>query len=92
MIGGSAYPSPFFVTEENLDGFVKHKVLEGFDEEGESRFGVDAIGGEDQVVFIRDGRWERVTPGMRRGYDGVKVTLRSHDSEEGRKKAKRHTN
>ena len=58
--------SSFLVTEQNFDGFVRYKIRECFDQERESWFEVDAICGENHVVFMRDGRRERVTPGMKK--------------------------
>jgi hypothetical protein len=65
------YPSSFLVTKQNLDsGFARYEIRERFDEEGESRFEVNAICGEDHIVLVRDGRRKWVTPGMKRRWNG----------------------
>ena len=80
--------SPFLVTEQDLGGLVGDEIREGLDQEWESRFKVNAICGEDYVVFAWDGRWEWATPGMRKkiteGYhdDGHS---HPHEPEEGQK-------
>jgi hypothetical protein len=67
-----AYLSSFLVTEIYLGGFVRYEIRERLDEERECWFEVDTIGGEDHVIFISDGRWEWVTPGVKtkKGYHG----------------------
>ena len=48
---------------------MRCKIRERLDEERESWFEVDTICGENHVVLVRDGGWERVAPGMKR-YEG----------------------
>ena len=77
-----AHLPPFLVTKQDLDGFVGYKIGECLDEERERWFKVDAIGGEDHVIFVRDGWWERVTPdrNITGGYDDNGHFL-PHESE-----------
>ena len=64
MIG--THLSPFLVTEQDLDGFVGCEICEGLYEKRESGFEVHAIGCEDYVVFVWDGCWEWVAPGVKK--------------------------
>jgi len=57
--------SSFLVTEIDLGGFVRYEIHKSLDEERESWFEVDTIGGKDHLVFVWDGRWEWVTPGAK---------------------------
>ena len=54
------------MTEQDLDGFVGCEICEGLYEEREGWFKVHAIGCEDYVIFVRDGRWEMATPIIRK--------------------------
>lgn len=58
--------SPRLVTEQDLNGFVGYEICKGLHEKRESGFEVHAIGCEDHVVFVRDGRWECITPGIKK--------------------------
>jgi hypothetical protein len=59
------YLSPFLVAEQDLGGLVRDEIREGLDEQRESRLKIHAIGCEDDVMFVWNGWWEWVTPGMR---------------------------